>query len=184
MAISAFTYYVFYRVFFIRRFSPAPRAFRSSWMNTAGELLEWRANVDGAVGGLDPSHVAALPVLPYHSRSVKSPVIATKTDVSSINLEKENNRLVSLPNFTPNERDAETKESSSPEASGQAEKGLIDKMICMRECAVCLCDFLEGEEVKVLPECGHFFHVKCVDQWLFFHPTCPICRLSLRPTPT
>ncbi|KAI5076962.1 hypothetical protein GOP47_0009027 [Adiantum capillus-veneris] len=48
-----------------------------------------------------------------------------------------------------------------------------------QECAVCLSEFEEGEEMKALPECGHAFHSACIDMWLFSHTTCPICRISL-----
>ncbi|XP_057467010.1 RING-H2 finger protein ATL52-like [Actinidia eriantha] len=51
------------------------------------------------------------------------------------------------------------------------------------ECAVCLCDFEEGEEVRTLPECTHYFHVPCIDMWLSSHTTCPICRTDAMPLP-
>ncbi|XAR72028.1 hypothetical protein NMG60_11018517 [Bertholletia excelsa] len=34
---------------------------------------------------------------------------------------------------------------------------------------VCLCEFLEGEAIRVLPKCSHPFHVPCIDMWLFSH---------------
>ncbi|KAG6404508.1 hypothetical protein SASPL_136757 [Salvia splendens] len=43
-------------------------------------------------------------------------------------------------------------------------------------CAVCLGDYKESEEVRLMPECGHVFHRSCIDPWLVIHPTCPICR--------
>ncbi|XP_059428628.1 RING-H2 finger protein ATL52-like [Corylus avellana] len=43
-------------------------------------------------------------------------------------------------------------------------------------CAVCLCEFKEAEQVRVLPECFHLFHVACVDTWLNSHSSCPLCR--------
>lgn len=43
-------------------------------------------------------------------------------------------------------------------------------------CAVCLSEFEEGEELRVLPGCMHSFHVPCIDTWLYSHPSCPICR--------
>nr|XP_043620559.1 RING-H2 finger protein ATL74-like [Erigeron canadensis] len=44
------------------------------------------------------------------------------------------------------------------------------------ECSICLGHFVDGEKVRVLPECNHEFHVKCVDQWLLDHMSCPNCR--------
>ncbi|GAB2210384.1 hypothetical protein Droror1_Dr00015650 [Drosera rotundifolia] len=44
------------------------------------------------------------------------------------------------------------------------------------ECAVCLSEFVEGERGRVLPKCGHSFHVECIDMWFHSHSTCPLCR--------
>lgn len=44
------------------------------------------------------------------------------------------------------------------------------------ECVICLSEFEERERVKVIPSCGHVFHVGCIDTWLECHVTCPICR--------
>lgn len=53
-------------------------------------------------------------------------------------------------------------------------------------CVVCLSEFMEGDEVRVLPECSHVFHVGCIDKWLTNHCNCPLCRadtLSATATP-
>lgn len=47
------------------------------------------------------------------------------------------------------------------------------------ECAICLAEFETGEEVRVLPQCGHGFHVGCIDTWLGSHSSCPSCRQIL-----
>ncbi|ONH97363.1 hypothetical protein PRUPE_7G185500 [Prunus persica] len=47
------------------------------------------------------------------------------------------------------------------------------------ECAICLGEFAEGDEIRVLPQCGHVFHVGCVDMWLGSHSSCPSCRQIL-----
>lgn len=47
------------------------------------------------------------------------------------------------------------------------------------ECAICLGDFEKGEEIRVLPQCGHAFHVSCIDTWLASHSSCPSCRQIL-----
>ncbi|KAM7494915.1 hypothetical protein LguiB_029524 [Lonicera macranthoides] len=48
-------------------------------------------------------------------------------------------------------------------------------------CAICLCDFEEGEELRTLPECLHSFHAPCIDMWLFSHSDCPLCRNQNMP---
>lgn len=45
-------------------------------------------------------------------------------------------------------------------------------------CPICLADYKDEEMLLLLPDCAHFFHVKCGNQWLRMHPTCPICRKS------
>nr|CAD1838060.1 unnamed protein product [Ananas comosus var. bracteatus] len=56
----------------------------------------------------------------------------------------------------------------APFRSSDFEQGL--------ECSVCLSDVSDGEEVRLLPRCGHGFHAGCVDAWLLSHSTCPVCR--------
>jgi hypothetical protein len=52
-------------------------------------------------------------------------------------------------------------------------------------CAMCLSEYGEdGELVRVVPACGHFFHARCdVDRWLRTSRTCPLCRGGLWPQP-
>ncbi|KAL6634115.1 hypothetical protein ACP70R_026786 [Stipagrostis hirtigluma subsp. patula] len=52
------------------------------------------------------------------------------------------------------------------------------------ECAVCLTAFVDGDEVRLLPQCSHAFHPDCIDPWLQGHVTCPLCRANLeKPAP-
>nr|CAB3449486.1 unnamed protein product [Digitaria exilis] len=44
------------------------------------------------------------------------------------------------------------------------------------QCAICLAVVRDGETVRLLPACGHLFHVECIDLWLRSHATCPLCR--------
>lgn len=46
-------------------------------------------------------------------------------------------------------------------------------------CIICLGVFGEGDEVKILPSCNHYFHPHCADKWLKNKPSCPLCRTSL-----
>jgi len=47
------------------------------------------------------------------------------------------------------------------------------------DCAICLSEFTAGDEIRVLPQCGHGFHVSCIDLWLRSHSSCPSCRQIL-----
>ncbi|KAL6996002.1 hypothetical protein U1Q18_006140 [Sarracenia purpurea var. burkii] len=47
------------------------------------------------------------------------------------------------------------------------------------DCAICLMEFVAGDEIRVLPQCGHGFHVVCIDMWLGSHSSCPSCRQLL-----
>ncbi|CAA0831599.1 RING-H2 finger protein ATL2 [Striga hermonthica] len=51
------------------------------------------------------------------------------------------------------------------------------------ECAVCLSEFEEKEIVRLLPGCGHSFHIECIDMWFHSHATCPLCRSPVEPPP-
>ncbi|KAM7526143.1 hypothetical protein LguiA_016045 [Lonicera macranthoides] len=46
----------------------------------------------------------------------------------------------------------------------------------LAECVVCLGDLVDGEMVRVLPNCRHAFHVPCIDKWFMAHTNCPVCR--------
>jgi len=53
-------------------------------------------------------------------------------------------------------------------------------------CAICKCEFEEGENLRLLP-CGHVFHKGCADTWLLGsdgYPyietnTCPLCKINV-----
>ncbi|KAL3718108.1 hypothetical protein ACJRO7_003269 [Eucalyptus globulus] len=50
-------------------------------------------------------------------------------------------------------------------------------------CSICLSEYKERDVLRLLPDCGHYFHSKCIDQWLRTNPSCPNCRTSLVPIP-
>ncbi|CAM6085645.1 unnamed protein product [Calypogeia fissa] len=52
------------------------------------------------------------------------------------------------------------------------------------DCAVCLSQFEEGEELRLLPSCKHMFHPACIDGWLKSHPFCPLCRSNVLSSST
>lgn len=48
-------------------------------------------------------------------------------------------------------------------------------------CPICLADFAEPEYVTTL-DCGHIFHLECVDEWITVKKTCPSCRAVVLTT--
>ncbi|CAN6480071.1 unnamed protein product [Victoria cruziana] len=47
------------------------------------------------------------------------------------------------------------------------------------DCSVCLSEFQEGEDLRLLPKCSHAFHSECIDRWLRAHVNCPLCRAPI-----
>ncbi|KAK4253587.1 hypothetical protein QN277_010240 [Acacia crassicarpa] len=45
-------------------------------------------------------------------------------------------------------------------------------------CPICLCEYSESETMRMMPQCGHHFHLKCIDEWLRINWSCPVCRDS------
>ncbi|CAN1339728.1 NEP1-interacting protein 1 [Linum perenne] len=43
-------------------------------------------------------------------------------------------------------------------------------------CSICLQDFEQGELMRQVPSCGHYFHSDCLDNWLIRNASCPMCR--------
>lgn len=50
------------------------------------------------------------------------------------------------------------------------------------QCSICLAEYRKEDVLRILPYCGHYFHINCIDIWLLQHCTCPVCRISLRET--
>lgn len=47
------------------------------------------------------------------------------------------------------------------------------------DCAVCLCQFSDNDQLRLLPTCCHAFHINCIDMWLLSNSSCPLCRGAL-----
>ncbi|KAJ1404777.1 Zinc finger, RING-type [Sesbania bispinosa] len=50
-------------------------------------------------------------------------------------------------------------------------------------CSICLADYRDSDWLRLLPDCGHFFHKECIDMWFRLNFSCPMCRNSPLPTP-
>lgn len=79
------------------------------------------------------------------------------------------------PNATSDERKAKEKDATERETRARlARRRLFDT-----ECAVCLCEYAQGEPLVSLPACGHLFHRACVERWLTTSRECPKCRAAV-----
>ncbi|KAM0840385.1 hypothetical protein ACQ4PT_059704 [Festuca glaucescens] len=89
--------------------------------------------------------------------------------------------IAALPTFTYRARAAPT---PSPQGSwgGKRRSGSKGRAAAASvECVVCLQELEDGDVVRVLPACRHFFHVSCIDAWLRAHSSCPVCRAHPEP---
>ncbi|OMJ78869.1 hypothetical protein SteCoe_21222 [Stentor coeruleus] len=43
-------------------------------------------------------------------------------------------------------------------------------------CTVCIEEFKFKQKLVKLPNCGHFFHKKCIKSWMKVKTVCPICK--------
>ncbi|KAI3458789.1 hypothetical protein Pfo_015452 [Paulownia fortunei] len=102
--------------------------------------------------------------LNHHSFASGSSINATTNHDSSIVTIEHNGldeaTLSSYPRFTYSQLKAHKSDSNTS------------------ACSICLADYKDAELLRLLPDCGHLFHLKCIDSWLILHPTCPVCRNS------
>lgn len=48
------------------------------------------------------------------------------------------------------------------------------------DCTICRNTIQDADCVRLLPSCSHYFHLDCIDQWLPYQDTCPLCKDSTR----
>ena len=67
---------------------------------------------------------------------------------------------------------------AEPSTATSADVDPLPESIGRETCPICIVDFEDGDDVRVLPcERKHVFHQACVDPWLLeLSSSCPICR--------
>lgn len=64
---------------------------------------------------------------------------------------------------------------------------MLQKLYCPKEavadqtCIICFEEFalVPLEQIRCIPTCGHAFHDECLQLWLDYSPSCPICRKKI-----
>lgn len=83
------------------------------------------------------------------------------------------------PGALPNDQNPLEATENGQRNEGEEGEGSVDPATIGREtCPICIVDFEEGDDLRVLPCDGkHRFHKDCVDPWLLeLSTSCPICR--------
>ena len=62
------------------------------------------------------------------------------------------------------------------ETIGKSEKIKKNDIIVNENCLICIEKYKIHEFKRLLPNCKHCFHKKCIDKWLKKNASCPICR--------
>lgn len=67
---------------------------------------------------------------------------------------------------------------AEPSSATSTDLDPLPESIGRETCPICIVDFDDGDDVRVLPcEGKHVFHQACVDPWLLeLSSSCPICR--------
>ncbi|KAK7262417.1 hypothetical protein RJT34_29990 [Clitoria ternatea] len=65
---------------------------------------------------------------------------------------------------------------SLPMSQFKKNEGDVEHKTMNIDCAICLGEYEEGEWLKLLPNCSHRFHIRCIDTWFESHSNCPLCR--------
>ncbi|KAJ4746221.1 RING/U-box superfamily protein [Rhynchospora pubera] len=116
---------------------------------------------------------------PTRSRSRNQPVVVNAEDDLEIGIDE------AILKTYPEVLYAEAKKLIAKENKEEENNGLkvILSSATAACCSICLADYNDTDVLRVLPDCGHMFHVACVDPWLKSRPTCPVCRASPMPSP-
>ena len=62
------------------------------------------------------------------------------------------------------------------ETIGKSEKIKKNDTIINENCLICMEKYKIQEFKRLLPNCKHCFHKKCIDKWLKKNASCPVCR--------
>ncbi|KAL1307499.1 NEP1-interacting protein 1 [Arachis ipaensis] len=121
--------------------------------------------LDGAGKGAVTGAIAAIELL--NSRAIDDPLTKMNTAETSSQREVSSNIY---------ENKGVTGMAQSVILNLPFQKFKSKKLMYMSSCSICFQDFEDEELIRILPKCGHIFHLQCIDKWLIQQGSCPMCR--------
>ncbi|KAH7433660.1 hypothetical protein KP509_07G079800 [Ceratopteris richardii] len=138
--------------------------------------------------------------IPTHEDNANATVVSTQTQTVTLEVDEsglEERSLRRLPDFDshhrhfdkvpPDRRSTRLLHSSTASRKFDAQDTLMsnnsftDAQSSGDECVMCLSQFQQQDRVRILPTCGHPFHVVCFNIWFESHACCPVCRQDIAP---
>jgi len=53
-----------------------------------------------------------------------------------------------------------------------------DDELLVSECIICLENYKKDDKISIL-SCDHYYHTKCLNEWLKKKEECPLCRIEI-----
>ncbi|CAM9412878.1 unnamed protein product [Chrysoparadoxa australica] len=84
-----------------------------------------------------------------------------------------------FPTFAFSKEEEEEMEEEAPESTvrGGRSRSRFGTVGDSSLCSICLTDYVEGEDLTLLP-CSHCFHVDCIARWASDSHYCPLCKVD------
>lgn len=132
--------------------------------------------VEDAISGNDLNSDATVQSL-HDNSSIQ--VLTISED--SKNSETTDIEKVSLNDSMTDDIDSKSLNSTSKEGNDVKVNHTVDFVQAAfnscESCSICICEYDHGEELRLLPICGHIFHTECIVPWLTEkRSTCPLCQ--------
>jgi len=143
-------------------------------------LTAWRdIEKRRTVGTLTEDEMGKLPLVRYNMSDIETVSRRWRSDQAVENAEEEEGG-----GDEKKERKAavaEDGEEGTSEGLRNTSSIFLRNAYAYTSCSICIDDFKQGEELVLLPHCGHFYHPQCISPWLTEKSSdCPLCRISVK----
>ncbi len=110
----------------------------------------------------------------YDTNFVENLTFMTQTVIASVY-----DATVMVINSEPQEHPSDTQHSKEEIQQRLGPMKRMNSSESSFPCLICHEDIKKNQFYRQLPTCEHKYHKKCIDRWIFQHPTCPTCRKNI-----